>query len=60
MNATIKNGKLVIELAADENPTQPSKSGKTLLVATTHGNLTTTCVVKGRPLVVSVNAYIKL
>ena len=59
MNATIKNGKLTIELAADENPTTPSSTGKTLTVATTHGGVKTPITIAGKQLVVSVNAWIK-
>jgi len=57
MNARIENGKLVIEIELQE-PTR-SASGKTLLVATTHGSMVSTAVVSGKPVVVSVNAYIK-
>jgi hypothetical protein len=55
---SIKNGKLVIELPLNEQPT-PSASGKTLVVASTHGNIATTAVVNGKPVVIGVNAYIK-
>lgn len=56
MNATIKNGKLIIEIDTTE-PT-PSASGKTLLVATTRGSVATTATVNGKPVQISVNAYI--
>lgn len=39
-------------------PLKPSKSGKTLVVATTHGNVPTSAVVNGKPLIVGLNAYI--
>ncbi len=55
---TVKNGKLVIELPLNEQPT-PSSSGKNLVVATTHGNITTTAQVNGKPVVIGVNAYIR-
>lgn len=36
-----------------------SKSGKTLLVATTHGAVATNVTIQDRPVIVSLNAYIK-
>jgi len=32
---------------------------QTLVVATTHGNVITDCVVDGKPVVVGLNAYLK-
>lgn len=55
-----KNGKsqqLVITL--DMQDATPSASGKTLTVASTHGNQPTTCLVDGKPVIIGVNAYIK-
>ncbi|MCX6162827.1 MAG: hypothetical protein NTV87_16020 [Ignavibacteriae bacterium] len=57
MEAKIEDGKLVIVIDLQE-PT-PSASGKTLVVATTHGNVVTECVVNGKPVVIGLNAYIK-
>ena len=57
MEVKIDNGKLVIMIDLQE-PT-PSASGKTLVVATTHGNVVTECVIDGKPVVVGLNAYIK-
>ena len=57
MNAVIKDGNLVLTLPM-QTPT-PSASGKTLVVATTSGNKTTTVVIEGQPVIVGVNAYIK-
>ena len=57
MEVKIENGKLVIRIDMQE-PT-PSASGKTLVVATTHGNMTTQCIVEGKNLVIGLNAYIK-
>ena len=37
----------------------PSSSGKTLVVATTHGNQATTVEVNEKPVIVGVNAYIR-
>jgi len=53
----IQNGNLVITIPM-QTPT-PSASGKTLVVASTHGNMTTTTLVDGKPLTIGVNAYIK-
>ena len=57
MEAKIENGKLIISIELQE-PT-PSASGKTLVVATTHGNVVTECLIDGKPVVVGLNAYIK-
>ena len=46
---------LVLEL---QDPT-PSASGKTLVVATTHGNVPTDIQINGKPVIVGVNAYIR-
>ncbi len=46
---------LVLDL---QDPT-PSTSGKTLIVATTHGNQPTDATVNGKPVIVGVNAYIR-
>jgi len=40
-------------------PLKPSKTGKSLTVATTHGNRPTEAQVQGKPLIVGVNAYIR-
>jgi hypothetical protein len=51
-------GKLVIEI--DLQTPAPSASGKTLVVASTHGNqVLQDCKVEGQPLVVGLNAYIR-
>lgn len=57
MKTEIRDGKLLIEIDL-QTPT-PSASGKNLLVASTHGSTTTTAVVDGKPVVVSLNAYVK-
>ncbi|MFA5321954.1 MAG: hypothetical protein WC373_04715 [Smithella sp.] len=36
----------------------PSASGKTLVLSSTHGNVATTLIVKGKPVIVGFNAYI--
>ena len=57
MKVEVKNGKLLIEIEMQE-PT-PSKTGKTLVVASSHGNQTTTAVVDGKPVMLGINAYIR-
>ena len=57
MDVKIENGKLIVSIDLQE-PT-PSASGKTLVVATTHGNMVTQCVIKGKNIVIGLNAYIK-
>jgi len=57
MDVKIENGKLIISIELQE-PT-PSASGKTLVVATTHGNMVTQCLIDGKNVVVGLNAYIK-
>ena len=57
MKVEIKDNKLFIEIDL-EKPT-PSASGKTLVVASTHGNTVTSAEVDGKPLIVGLNAYIK-
>ena len=55
MKATIKDGKLLLEL--DINPTE-SKSGKSIVVASTRGNVQTACQHKGQNVTIGVNAYV--
>jgi len=57
MKVEIKDNKLFIEIDLEE-PT-PSSSGKTLVVASTHGNLVTTAKVNDKPITIGLNAYIK-
>ncbi|MBI3987393.1 MAG: hypothetical protein HY343_10755 [Lentisphaerae bacterium] len=58
MQARIENNKLIIELDL-QNPPEPSSTGKTLVVASTHGNQVTELKIEGQPVVIGVNAYIK-
>ena len=58
IDVQMKNGKIVITIDAEKKP-QPSVSGKTLVVASSHGNQATSVQIDGKPLVVGVNAYIK-
>jgi hypothetical protein len=57
MEVKIENGKLIIVI--DLQPPTPSASGKTLVVATTHGNTPTECMINGKPVIIGLNAYIK-
>lgn len=54
---TVEGKQLVIRMDL-ETPT-PSASGKTLVVASTRGNMTTSAQVNGKPVIVGVNAYIR-
>jgi hypothetical protein len=60
MKASIKKSDgfevLVVEIPISK---RPSASGKTTVVASTNGNLPTTLVVDGKPVVIGLNAYIK-
>ena len=57
MNATIENGELVIRLPLNKTPVL-SSSGKTLVVATSHGNQKTDAVINDQSVIIGVNAYI--
>ena len=51
-------GKRLVITADLETPT-PSASGKTMVVASSHGNMATTAVVDGKPVIVGLNCYIR-
>ncbi len=57
MEVKIENGKLIISIEL-QTPA-PSASGKTLVVASTHGNMATQCIIDGKPVIIGLNAYIK-
>ena len=57
MKVEIKGNELVITIPMTK-PT-PSASGKTLVVASSHGNQPTSAQVDGKPVVVGLNAYIR-
>ena len=57
MKASIENGELVIRIPV-QDPPRPSKTGKTLIVATSGGNQATAAQVDGKPVIVGLNAYI--
>lgn len=58
MKAEIKDGMLVITMPMNPVPVA-SASGKTLVVASSHGNQPTAAQVNGQPVVIGVNAYIR-
>lgn len=52
----IENGRLIVSLPINK---YPSATGKTTVIASTHGNQPTTATVDGKPVILGVNAYIK-
>jgi len=56
MKVEIKGNELIITVEM-QKPT-PSASGKTLVIASSHGNQTTKAMIDGKP-VVGLNVYIK-
>jgi sRNA-binding carbon storage regulator CsrA len=56
MTVEKRGNKLYIEIDL-EKPT-PSSSGKTLVVASTHGNTVTNIEIDGKPITIGINAYI--
>lgn len=57
--ATIDEQAKTITLVLDLQEPTPSASGKTLVVASTHGNVPCDVRVNGKQVVVGVNAYIR-
>jgi hypothetical protein len=57
MVARIEGKKLIVEIDLNEQPTR-SGIGKTLVVASSHGNMVTTAQVNGKPVTIGLNAYI--
>lgn len=58
MQVELKNNKLIITIDVNVKPI-PSASGKTLVVASSHGNQRTAVMIDGKPVIVGVNAYIR-
>ena len=56
-SAQIVGDELVLRIPMNAKA-ERSASGKTLVVASTHGNKETDCVVNGKKVTVGVNAYI--
>ncbi len=57
MQVTIEKDTLVVRIPM-QKPTA-SKSGKTLVVASTYGNVQTTATVNGKAITLGLNAYIR-
>jgi hypothetical protein len=57
LTAAIEGEYLVVRVPMNPKPT-PSATGKTLVVATSHGNKQTELEIDGKPIFVGVNAYI--
>jgi len=57
MKVTVE--KNVMTIIIDLQEPAPSASGKTLVVASTHGNITTDTMIQGKPVTIGLNAYIK-
>jgi hypothetical protein len=57
MEAKIEGKELVIRIPLQQP--RPSASGKTLVVASTNGNVQTEAQVSDQPVIVGVNAYIR-
>jgi len=57
LETKIEDGYLVVKLPLQEPA--PSATGKTLVVASSYGNVPTTAVIDGKPVIVGVNAYIR-
>jgi len=58
LEVKIEGQVMVIRIPMNPEPTA-SASGKTLVVASTHGNQTTTTMINGKPVVLGLNAYIR-
>ena len=57
MNAVIKDNNHIVTIPM--GTPRPSSSGKTMVVATSGGNVITSAVVNGKPVTIGLNAYIK-
>lgn len=58
LKCEVKGKKLIVEIDMEDTPT-PSSSGKTLVVASSRGNMVTSATVNGNPVTIGLNAYIK-
>lgn len=57
--AKIDEDSKTLTLVLDLQEPTPSASGKTLVVATTHGNVPSEIQVNEKPVIIGVNAYIR-
>jgi len=53
-----KDGHKQLHVVIDVQTPAPSASGKTLVVASTHGNVKTNCQINGKDVTIGLNAYI--
>ncbi len=58
LRATLEGDDLVIRIPVN-NPLKPSATGKTWVLASSYGNITTSLLIEDKPVVVGLNAYIK-
>lgn len=56
MKVSVENNELVIRMPMG-SPV-PSATGKTLVVASTRGNIKTDLLIQGKPVTIGLNAYI--
>ena len=57
LTVKIADGIMTVTIPVKEK-LEASSTGKTLSVASTHGNIKTECMVNGKPLTIGLNAYI--
>ncbi len=57
LTASVEGEYLVIRVPLNSTPTR-SATGKTLVVASSHGNKQTDAEIQGKPVFVGVNAYV--
>lgn len=60
LSCKVDEQRKVLIITVDLQEPTPSASGKTLVVATTHGNQASGINVQGKPLIVGVNAYLRV
>jgi hypothetical protein len=59
LSCKVDEARKVLIITVDLQEPTPSASGKTLVVATTHGNQASGINVQGKALIVGVNAYLR-
>jgi len=62
MQTALENGNLIISIPVNGQSLKElpmSSSGKTRIVASSHGNAPTTVQIDGKPVVVGLNAFVK-
>ena len=55
----VKIEKNLLHIEIELQKPSPSSSGKTLVVASTHGNQVTDLLIDGKPVTIGLNAYVK-